>query len=141
MFWATGSTMGLHAKNSQLIRVLCVLCGDITAKSECNDLSRSVARNIVQGTVGRAPIGNTLQLSDKRRRCKKIGELEASIAGITDLFKSLEGMVVRSPELTSSQQRAAIEGYDSALETLRFASSKPANLKWTGSTEICVTRR
>ncbi|KAH9431476.1 hypothetical protein MCOR02_008765 [Pyricularia oryzae] len=56
-------------------------------------------------------------VADPSLYAQKIGELEASIAGITELVKSLEDMVVRSPELTSSQHRAAIEGYNSALET------------------------
>lgn len=47
---------------------------------------------------------------------QKVSELEASIAGTTELVKNLEDMVTRNPELTSSQHRAAIEGYNSALE-------------------------
>ncbi|KAI6481164.1 hypothetical protein MCOR11_011435 [Pyricularia oryzae] len=97
-------------------------CLGLDGQKECKRHKTTTAR-----AVEKTAIPDTY--ANKQRNCtahcetdpslyaQKIGELEASIAGITELVKSLEDMVVRSPELTSSQHRAAIEGYNSALET------------------------
>lgn len=62
-------------------------------------------------------IKSSYYVTDPLLYTQKVGKFKVFIAGITKLVKNLENMVVKSPELTSSQYRAVIKGYNSTFKT------------------------